>query len=694
MSDFILEIGVEELPARFLQGLEAELDQKFTAAFEEAALRHGGIRVFSTPRRSVVYVTDMAAGSDEREEDVTGPPVKVAFGPDGALTKAGEGFLRTQGVDIKDTFRVNTDKGEYLAVRKKIGGVPAERILAEACRVIVAGLGFPKRMRWGSGDFTFARPLRWLLALLGDQIIPFEVGGVASGRETRGHRVHGHGPHSLDTASGYFSLMREKGGVTVDAAERRSVIVEQGNALAAKAGGTVLWKDSLLDEVQGLTEHPVPLLASFDPSFLEVPAEVLITSMESHQKSFGLKDADGKLMPHFLTVLNITPKDVELVRKGWERVLRARLEDARFFWKSDLSSGFDNWLERLDKVIFLDKLGSMGDKTRRVSILSGWLAERLGGVSVEDAKRAGRLSKADLVTEMVGEFDTVQGIMGSIYAARKGENDTVAKALAEQYLPAGPDTPVPSTLCGAIISMADKADTLVGCFGLGHIPTGAADPFALRRAALGIARIMEQCKLRFPVRELFAKAQEAYGAKDWKLQPAEALARLDEFFALRLKNYFIGKGEETLLVEGALGAGCDDVWAASARLAALGRFSSRPDFAESVLTFKRAANIIRKQGQAANLDGNYRKELLREPAESAFAQSLDKLLPDFEALWAKDDFDSLFDLLYQYKPAVDAFFDGVMVMAEEPELRLNRLNLLKALVSCLSRLADFDALQM
>ncbi|MDR2892187.1 MAG: glycine--tRNA ligase subunit beta [Deltaproteobacteria bacterium] len=723
MADFVFEIGTEELPARFQPSVESELRDKFTTGLQGAGLPFERLEVFGTPRRSVVYISGLAAQTALGEELVMGPPVRVAFDAEGKPTKAGEGFARTQGVDIAQAFKVNNEKGEYLAVRKQTGGESAMDFFTRFCPEVLNTLNFPKRMRWGSGSFSFARPLRWLLILLDDQIVPVEVGGVKSGRLTHGHRVHGPGPFELDTAVNYFELMRVKCQVIVSAAERRAMIVAQGNELAALAGGKVLWKDSLLDEVQGLCEHPVPLLGSFDPSFLEIPSEVLITSMEVHQKSFGLVRADtdpgdpaqpvlaGELMPHFLTVLNMRPKSEALVRKGWERVLRARLEDGRFFWKADLASGFDVWLDKLDKVIFLAQLGSMGDKTRRLSQLSGWLAERLleqtGGHAAEglvaaDAARAGRLAKADLVSEMVGEFDTLQGVMGGIYALRKGESPAVAGALAEQYLPAGPDSPLPQSLGGAILSIADKADTLAGCFSLGHVPTGAADPFGLRRCALGIARIIEDRKLRLDVAEIFQKALDEYLEESLdshnpmvgKYSPGKVLEDLKEFFALRLKNHFIAQGAETLFVEAILAAGSGDAWAAGARLAALRRFSARPDFGAAVLTFKRAANIIRKQGQEMELDGKFRADLLQEEAEKQLAASLEKLMPTFDKLWAEDRFDDLFDLLYELKPGVDNFFSKVMVMAEDKELRHNRLNLLQALVNCLRKLADFDALQM
>lgn len=430
----------------------------------------------STPRRAAVLIEDMNPVQKHKEEVVFGPPTRAAYAADGAPTKALEGFARTHGLTVDDVFRVQTEKGEYVAVRKRMGGGAAKDLLARVCPAIITALPFAKRMRWGAHAFAYARPLHWILALLDADVVPFSVGPVISGRETRGHRIHGPGPFAVEHANQYLTVVADSCAVTLDPAERRRAIVQSGEAQACHVGGQVLWKNSLLDEVQGLSEHPVPLLGDFDPAYLEVPREVLLTSMESHQKSFGVENREGGLLPHFLTVLNLTPEDTELVKRGWERVLRARLEDARFFWRADLRENFELWLEKLDQVIFIGALGSMGDKTRRLETLCRWLAERCAPKFTAQAARAGRLSKADLVTGLVGEFDSLQGVMGGIYAERKGEPQAVANALKEQYLPAGPDSPLPQCALGALLSLADKADTLAGCFGLGMIPTGAADP--------------------------------------------------------------------------------------------------------------------------------------------------------------------------------------------------------------------------
>lgn len=698
MSHFVLEIGVEELPARFLASLERDLHDRFAALFKEHGLSFDSLTVDTTPRRAVVHARGLLASTPVREEVALGPSVKAAYDAEGNPTKAAQGFARGQGVDVSALFRQETPKGEYVAVRKTVGGVSASSIIAEAAPSIIAALPFPKRMHWGESHFLFARPLRWVVALMDSEVVPFSVADVQSGRMTTGHRVHGRGPFEVASADDFDAVLAEKCGVTLSGAARRKIIVDGGNELAASVGGRVLWKEGLLDEVQGLSEHPVPILGDFDPSFLELPSIVLLTSMETHQKSFGVESADGRLLPHFLTVANVSSLEPELVKKGWERVLRARLEDARFYWNTDMKASFDVWKEKLDHVIFLGPLGSMGDKCRRLSELCRWLAEQPGvkraaSVDPESAFVAGRCAKADLVSQMVGEFDTLQGIMGGIYGHKMGLDAAAADAIAEQYLPAGPDTPVPSSSLGALLSIADKADTLVGCFGLGNIPTGAADPFALRRCALGIARILIEKGYRIPVEELFAKAQSLYSETiRWKLDKADALARLNEFFAGRVKNYFLTQGNDTLLVEAVMNAGCSDVWAASRRLAALVAESAKPGFADNAQTFKRVTNILRKQGEGVT--GVYRRDLLEEEPEKALADALDAMSVRFDELWAQDRFDELLALMDDVRPTVDAFFSGVMVMAEDKEIRANRLNLLQVLLSRMGRLADFSALQM
>lgn len=697
MPHFLFEIGFEEMPARFLAGLASEIETLFSERLTQARIGFGRIRPFVTARRLGVSVTGLEAMTRREEEVVSGPPEKVAFGPDGAPTKAALGFARTQGVDMAQAFVLATDKGRYLAVRKTTGGESAATLLPDICAGCVKGLSFPKKMRWGSGDFAFGRPIHWFVALLDEAVIPFEIAGVASGRTTRGHRIMGPGPFEVPHADAYAAVIREQGRVIVDPAEREAVIRSQAETLAGEIGGRAIVKPSLLTEVTGLTEYPVVAMGRFDEKFLAVPKEVLLTSMESHQKSFGVEDAQGRLMPCFLTTLGLDPGgSLDVVRKGWERVLRARLEDARFFWEADLAVPLEAWLGRLDNVVFLAGLGSMGDKSRRLEALCGRLAGMIDPNLAEPAARAGRLAKADLVSEMVGEFAELQGIMGGIYARKKGEDEAVAAAVAGHYLPVGPESPIPSTVSGALVAVADKIDTLAGCFGMDLVPTGAADPYALRRQALGICRIVIEHGLRLNLPELIQAAFEGYRGVSFKTTPTHALARLLDFFGQRLRAYFTGLGRDTLVVEAAVGAGYEDIFALSARIDALTAFAATPDFSQAVLTFKRAANIIRKQGAEAGhpLTGAVATPLLAEEAEKRLHDKFVEVFPRMDALFAADDYRALFDLLHELRPFVDAFFDSVMVMCEDASLRTNRLNLLMSLVSRLSRLADFAALQV
>jgi len=697
MSHFLFEIGFEEMPARFLSGLVNEVRTFFTDTLAQAKLDASAVAAFATPRRLVVSIPELAAGSRQEEELVTGPPERVGFDASGSPTPAAVGFAKGQGKDVADVFVMETGKGRYLALKKTTGGQSAMELLPGMCLEALKKLSFPKRMRWGSREFAFGRPVHWFLALLDAAVVPFELDGLVSGRLTRGHRIMGPGPFEVLEAKDYFAVIRDQGQVVLDARERESLVRSQAETLAREAGGTAVINPALLTEVTGLTEHPVVLLGRLDPKFLDVPREVLITSMETHQKSFAVQDGKGGLLPVFLTTLGLVPGNVELVRRGWQRVLTARLEDARFFWEADLATDLESWQKKLESVIFLAGLGSMREKARRLERLCGVVAEQAGRPEVMlEASQAGGLAKVDLVSDMVGEFAELQGIMGGIYVRRKGQSKTVSRAIAEQYLPAGPDSPVPTTLAGAVLSLADKADTLAGCFGLDMAPTGAADPYALRRAALGICRIVIEHGLRLNLMELLQAALDGYGEVKFKVDRTHILARLLDFFGQRLRAYFTGRGYDTLVVEASAGASFTDIPELAARIPALAAFAAKPDFGQAVLTFKRAANIIRKQGVGAGqpLTGAVKAALLEEQAEKDLAAVCTDVFPRYDVLFEAGDYAAVLDLLYELRPSVDAFFDNVMVMCDDMDVRLNRLNLLKSLVDRLGRVADFAALQV
>jgi glycyl-tRNA synthetase beta chain len=500
----------------------------------------------------------------------------------------------------------------------------------------------------------------------------------------------------VEHAENLLHTLHDKGHIIADRSHRLRIIREKGDDSARTAGGKVIWSQGLLQQVADLVEWPTPMLGRFDPSFLELPKEVLLTSMEVHQKSFGLEGDDGNLLPAFLTVANIEPKNFEIVRHGWEKVLRARLEDAEFFWQADNKSGFDHWLKALENVVFLGPLGSMGDKSRRLERLAALVAKEINPEMEKDMARAGRLAKADLVTQMVGEFDDLQGIMGGIYARRMNEPENVAQALYEQYLPAGQDTPVPSSMAGAVLALCDRADNLTGCFGLGMAPTGAADPYALRRQALGLCRILLEHDLNLDLNRLLKTALAGFVNVQWKLNPATIVPTVMDFIGQRLKSLWSAQGMDSRLLEACIRSGLGDLPDLRARIAALEEFSQAPDFEEAVLTFKRADNIIRKQGEASGavLSGRFSRDLLTEKAEEQLAAALEEMEKSWNQTMSSKGYAGLFQLLRDLRPVVDDFFDQVMVMCEDEKLRENRLNLLQALVERLSGLADFSALQI
>ncbi len=711
MATFLFEIGSEEIPSRFMAAYEHDVQAAFEKALSEAGYTGYSTQIFSTPRRLAILIENLLEIQPLQEEEVLGPAVRIAFDDKGEPSKAAMGFAKSLGLDIADLGRKETEKGEYLFGMKKTGGQSTKALLEGLCPSVLSHLSFPKRMRWGSGTFNYARPLRWLCALLDADIVNFSLGGLDSGNQSYGHRVHGAGPFTIPHAKDYVATVEKLGGLCASAAKRRQHIIEEGNKAALALKAEIIWDESLLDEVQGLVEHPVPLIGDIDPAFLELPREVLLTSMQSHQKSFGLADANGALVPHFLTVSNLASTDMAVVKNGWERVLRARLEDARFFWKSDLSSSFDTWLSALENVIFLAPLGSMADKTRRIAKLCAWLVDNIDEqgkssafqeLSAELAERAGRLSKADLVSSMVGEFDSLQGFMAGMYAEKFGEDAQVAKALAEQYLPAGPDSPVPSTPLGSVLSIADKIDTLVGCFGLAMLPTGAADPYALRRACLGIARIMLENAYTFDMKALCAFAFTAYGERPWKLPLDEATEKLMAFYALRVKNFFVSQKDETQaendprLVEAVCAPSPLQPYTISTRLKALTALSKQDDFVALVQACKRMVNIVHKfdADNPAEQSLTWDSALLQDEAEKALATHLTEMLPLFDKALAESNLSQCFTYVNDLRPIIEAFFDEVMVMCEDMKLRKNRVALLRAIVARLDTIFDPSALQI
>lgn len=690
MASFILEIGSEEMPAKFLPVAEAALAKFLADGLDSAGIDHGAITVFSTPRRLGARVENVAPFQKEGEELLQGPPASVAYDKEGRPTRALIGFCQTNNASLEDMAIVENQRGKYVAIKRKTGGKPAEEAIAEILPKIITSLPFPKKMRWGSHALHYIRPLKWILAMLGDKVCQFSVGHVQSGNLTYGHRIHGPGPFVINSANDYEEVVASCGKVDIYGDARMRKIREEGNKLANGEGCSIVWKEPLLREVSGLVECPVPILARFPEEYLEVPAEVLLTSMESHQKSFGLCDETGKLSPLFLTVLNLVPENIEPARSGWEKVLRARLEDARFFWREDLATGFETWQKKLEKVIFIGPLGSVAEKERRVARLCQWLAVKTALVPPETAYRAGELSKADLVSGVVGEFTDLQGIMGGIYAEKAGESPEVAQAIREQYLPLGPESPIPASKCGALLAIADKADTLAGCFGLKRIPSGNADPDGLRRAALGIIRIMLAYDFQLSTREIFAEALKLYGDRKWKMPEPEILDKLEEFMLGRLRNWFVSTGFNNSHVDAALATPFRYPAQAEKKIRALRDFLESDAASDLPGLFKRIENITRNQEE---LPESWRKELLESEAEKELAAVLETGLPEMDRMLAEERYGDVLSSMAALQMPINKFFDGVLVLCDDPELRRNRLGLLGALLSRSGHLANFSRLR-
>lgn len=681
-KELLLEIGCEEIPARFIVPALEGLRKIVTASLEARRLAHGEVVTAGTPRRLAVCVKDLSAEQPSLEREVTGPARSVAFDKDGALTKAGMGFARSQGVDPGELQVKTLPKGEYVSAVRREAGRPAEDILREDLPAWVTSLRFPKSMRWGSGDLRFARPIHWLLALCGGSVLEFEVEGISSGRESRGHRFLAPAPFTVDGWDDYLEKCG-KAFVLVDVEERKGIIREQIVEAARGEGGEVSLDEELLDTVTNLVEYPVAVCGSFDEEYLSLPEEVLITSMKSHQKYFTVRDGAGKLMARFIAVSNMHCEDMALVREGNERVLRARLADADFFFREDGKRGMDDLVGELEKVVYQEKIGSYREKAERVAGLARYLAEKLAPGTEDNAARAALLSKADLVTQMVGEFPELQGVMGREYASRSGEKTEVATAIYEHYLPRFSGDSLPATDVGALLSVADRVDSIAGIFGIGEAPTGSEDPYALRRHTLAVINIFSERGYEADLTLLF---EDAICRLQGKINVSvESLLReIMEFFRGRMENLYVGAGFTSDIVRAVLAAGFARVPDVKRKIEALEEFRREEDFLPLAVVFKRAANIV-----PDDFHGTVDPSLFTEKEEEALHDALTGLQGKVADLIGSGDYGAALKQMSLVRPVLDAFFDKVLVMAEDPAVKENRLALVQGLAALFSGLADF-----
>lgn len=685
--DLVYEIGTEEIPASYLPPAARQLEDAAREFFRANALEPQRLETHATPRRIVLRVWGVAERQEDRTEDVLGPPWKAAFGADGKPTKAAEGFARGRGLTVADLRQVETERGPYVGATVTIAGRATIDLLAEALPAMTTALNFPKTMRWGPARVRFARPIRWLLALFGTDVVPFGIEDVTTGRVTWGHRILAKGPFEVASPDGYEPALAQ-GKIVLRPADRATAIGTMLDRAAKEAGGTLVHDPELVEEVSYLVETPSVFFAGFDPEFLALPAPVITTAMREHQRYFALHDGSGKLLPRFLCVANSSPAAVDAVRNGNQRVLRARLDDARFYWNEDLKTTLEQKTPRLGSVVWLEGFGSLLDKSRRLEAIVAVLARNDGADVQATAARAARLAKADLVTEMIKDgkqFAMLQGVMGREYAMRNGEPDAVGVALEEQYRPRFAGDGLPKSAAGAYLAIADRIDTLVGVWAAGMKPTGSKDPFGLRRGALGVIRILLDRGMALDAEELLKLAAKGYGERiaDADTVCAEAAAFVRDRLAGHLADEAGFDGDVVAAVVGAAGAHPLDARARCEALAHL-RSSRREDFEALAAGFKRAKNILKK----ASADGAPMPSLATEPAERALLDAflaVDRRVAEAESSHRYGE--ALADLASLRGP-IDAFFDSVLVMADDEAVRVNRLRLLGRIVDRIGGIAD------
>ena len=676
----LLEIGTEEVPAHVMPGILSQLKENAAKTFEELRIEYKNIKTLGTPRRSALLVEGLAEQQADLSKENRGPAVNIAFDADGNPTKAAQGFARGQGVKPEEL--VTKDGYVYAMVHEK-GGQTVD-LLGDTLKSLVDGLNFPNNMHWADLDYKFIRPLRWLVALYGQDVIDFEVANVKSGRTSRGHRFLSEGDFEIADAEDYVEACR-KASIIVDQNERCEMIRQQIAEVAAANGGQAEVNEDLLEEVLYLVEYPTALCGKFDEKYLALPAEAVITPMRDHQRYFPVLK-DGQLLPLFITIRNGGKEHLETVQHGNERVLRARLEDAQFFFDEDRKKTLEQHGEKLKTVVFQDGLGTIYDKALRLEVLAGYIADAIGANEQDkkDAVRAAKLAKADLVTGMVTEFTELQGVMGREYALLDGETKAVAQAIDEHYMPRFAGDSQPASVAGRIVSLADKIDTIVGTFSRGLIPTGSQDPFALRRQALGIVNMLKEAQYHISLSQLVAKAMELLKIADAG-QQAKLQNDVADFMKLRLKNVLADAGIRYDVVD-AVFVTVDDIYGVFLRAQAVNE-AVKQDMEKTIQAFVRTGNIARK---AEDVQAAVEADLLAEQVEKDLCKAYEAAVSKVEKEIVAQDYAGAIATLSQLAAPIDAFFDGVMVMDKDEKIKNNRLGLLKLVDNLICQVADFS----
>ncbi len=683
-TTLLIEIGVEELPTKAVTALATAGRDLWAQALSDAALAHGNIDTFATPRRLAWRIHDLAKKQPDQKIERKGPSLAAAKDKDGNWTKAALGFAASCGVEVSDLGVEETGKGAWLTYHGEQAGQTLETLLPELFRYVCDNLPIAKRMRWGDNEQSFVRPVLTLVALADERILPLDYFGVRAGRDTLGHRVHHPEPVSIQSAASYEADLRAAH-VIASHSERMARIREQVEKEAAALGGSAILPEALLIENASLTEWPVAISGSFDERYLAVPQEVLITTMQDNQKTCAVVGACGKIQPHFIAIANLESADPATVRKGNEKVIRPRFADAEFFWQQDLKHRLADYLPRLEAVTYQDKLGSLADKTRRLEALARELAA-VTGADAEHAATAARLSKSDLLSEMVMEFPELQGIMGRYYAAAEGLPADIAAAIDEQYYPRGAGGELPQSPTGLTLALAEKLDTLVGGFAIGAKPTGSKDPYALRRMAISLIRLINENGLNLPLDRALAASAATYPAA---LAADKHTAAVRDYIRERLDSYYREQGIRSETVQAVLALNSDDLVDNDRRIRALDTFAASDNVKNLLASAKRIRNILKKNGER---DGAVQTALLQEPAEQALWQAWQDKQPTFEQALAADDYRAALEPLATLGAPLDAFFTDVMVMSDDPALQQNRLTLLTTLQRGFDKIADLSLL--
>ncbi|WP_447871360.1 glycine--tRNA ligase subunit beta [Serratia fonticola] len=684
---FLVEIGTEELPPKALRSLAEAFAANFTAELDNAGLEHGEVKWFAAPRRLALKVADLSAAQADREVEKRGPAIAQAFDASGHPSKAAEGWARGCGITVDQAERLVTDKGEWLLYRAHVPGQSAQQLLAGMVSTALSKLPIPKLMRWGDKETQFVRPVHTVTLLLGAELIPGTVLGIDSARTIRGHRFMGEAEFTIDNADQYPQILLERGKVVADYQTRKALIKRDAELAAQQIGGKADLSESLLEEVTSLVEWPVVLTAKFEEKFLAVPAEALVYTMKGDQKYFPVYDAAGKLLPNFIFVANIESKDPQQIISGNEKVVRPRLADAEFFFNTDRKQRLEDNLPRLETVLFQQQLGTLRAKTDRIQAMAGWIAGQIGA-DVNHATRAGLLSKCDLMTNMVFEFTDTQGVMGMHYARHDGEAEDVAVALNEQYQPRFAGDELPQSLVACSLAIADKMDTLAGIFGIGQHPKGDKDPFALRRAALGVLRIIVEKNLPLDLQTLTEEAVRLYGDK---LTNAKVVDEVVDFMLGRFRAWYQEEGHAVDTIQAVLARRPTKPADFDARVKAVTHFRTLEAAAALAAANKRVSNILAKSNDT--LLDQVHASVLKEPAELKLATHLVVLRDKLQPFFAEGRYQEALVELAALRETVDAFFDGVMVMAEDEAVRVNRLTLLSKLRELFLQVADISVLQ-